>query len=259
MLLLVSFDISAQSFNAAPYFSFGNTGVALEGLYSLSTNPAGIGGVTSVTIGTAYQQHFMTSDLRSQGIYLAVPLASFGALGVHWRNYGVRDVSSLSTLSLSYVKRLGRVFQTSISANHHQYAVEGFRAERSLSADLGLQMLLGSMTVGLFYRNVTQSAFARDIEERLPQELGLGVAYAFSEAVTWSLDVVREFPSAFDLRTGVQYAFDRRFRFRGGASGFPVQYFAGFGLWFDRMEVDLASSFHQRLGSSPQIALSYAF
>lgn len=260
VLVLVSLELSAQNFNAAPYLSMGNTGIAQEGIYSLSSNPSGMARLESVAVGMAYQQHFNVSDLSSQALYLVVPAKQYGHFGVHLRQYGIRQVSKLTTGSLSYGRNFGGKIQTSISINIHQYAVENYVNAKAMSGDLGLQYLTDRFIVGLHYRNISNSHFSREIEQRIPHELTLGGTYLLSSHVHVSADLVREFPHQVDFRAGLEYQFDHRFVIRGGASTQqPTQYFAGAGIHIDKLQVDIASSFHARLGASPQLALSYAF
>lgn len=260
VLLLVSFELSAQNFNAAPYLSMGNTGIAREGIYSLSSNPAGITGIEAIALGMAYQQHFNVSDLSSQALYLVVPAKQYGHFGLHFRNYGIRQVSKLTTVSATYARGFGENIRTSISMNLHQYAVENYANAKAMSGDLGVQYVTNRFIIGLHYRNISESHFRREIEQRVPHELALGFTYLFSQHVQVSTDLVREFPNQLDFRGGLEYRFDDRFIIRGGASAQqPTQYFAGAGIRIEKLQIDIASSFHTRLGASPQLAIHYVF
>jgi len=79
-------ELNAQTFNAAPFQGMGNTGIATESIYSLTNNPAGIGNLKNVNLAIAYQPHFMTKELRTQAVYLALPVKNVGALGFSFRN-----------------------------------------------------------------------------------------------------------------------------------------------------------------------------
>lgn len=259
VLILIPLKLSAQNFNAAPYLSMGNTGIAHEGIYSLSSNPSGIAKVKKVTAGMAYQQHFSVSDLSSQALYLVFPAKQYGNFGIHLRQYGIKQISNFMTGSISYGRGFGGKFQTSISMNMHQYAVENYVNGKTMSGDLGMQYLMDKLIIGVHYRNISKSHFSREIEQRIPHELAVGCSYLLSNQVQLSADFVREFPNQIDFRAGLEYQFDHRFMVRGGASSHPAQYFAGVGILIHKLQVDMASSFHARLGTSPQLALSYAF
>lgn len=85
--------LNAQTFDATPFHGMGNTGIASESIYSLTNYPAGIGSLTDVYLAIAYQPHFMTKELRTQAVYLGLPIKNVGALGLSMRNYGIQSVS----------------------------------------------------------------------------------------------------------------------------------------------------------------------
>lgn len=258
--VLLSLQLSAQTFNAAPNLAMGNTGIAREGVYNLSTNPAGIASVSSATVAAAYQQHFMTADLTSQALFAVVPFRTQSHLGLHLRQYGVRDASNLTTIGATLTRTFGRQIRTSITANWHHYAVRQYLSEQGLSVDLGFQYMLGPVVVGALFRNISGTAFSNEVDDqRIPQELAFGATYRLSGEVYVSADYVHDTAGQYDVRAGVEYRFDKRFMIRGGASSHPVQYHAGAGLLIRQFQVDFASSFHPQLGTSPQVALRYAF
>lgn len=259
VLSLFSLELSAQSFNAAPNLATGNTGIAREGIYNLSTNPAGIASISGVVVGSAYQQHFMMSDLSSQALFVASPLQGNNFLGLHLRQYGVRDASNLWTGGLTFARSFGQNIRTSITANWHNYMVQQYISEHSFSADLGFQYLMDKVTLGAFARNISKAMYSKEIDQRIPQELAIGMVYQLSKEINLSTDFVHDTAGHSEIRSGFEYKFDQRVVMRGGAASNPWQYFAGVGLLIQKLQVDIASSFHPRLGSSPQLALSYAF
>lgn len=258
-LSLLSLKLSAQSFNAAPNLAKGNTGIAHEGIYNLATNPAGIASISGAVVAMAYQQHYMTADLSSQALFATMPFMNAGFVGIHVRQYGIRDVSSLWTSGITYTRAFGEKFRTSFTANWHNYMVRQYISEHNFSADLGFQYLFDQFIVGTHFRNISKASYSREIDQRIPQELTVGMVYHLSREIDVSIDFAHDTFGHSEVRSGLEYQFDRRLMVRGGATSNPWQYFAGAGLLIKKLQMDIASSFHPRLGSSPQLALSYAF
>lgn len=86
----------------------------------------------------AYQPHGMTSKLKSQAIYMAVPMQKIGVMGLGIRNYPISQVSSFLNSNLVYAKSFGGIITSSFSANYHRYYVKEYVSDNAFSLDLGL-------------------------------------------------------------------------------------------------------------------------
>ena len=259
-ILLVCIELKAQTFNAAPFHGMGNTGLATESIYSITHNAAGLANITNFQLAIAYQPHFMTNELRTQAAYLGIPVKQVGALGVGVRNYGIAHVSSFLTANMIYGRNFGGVISTSLSANYHRYYVSNYVNDSAFSLDLGgLIKISEQVNIGLLFRNATFTKFKDDTEQYLPAEAAAGFLYNISKELSVATDAFYELEQGFSIRSGVSYAIAEVIMLRVGASSNPMQYFAGIGLHWQKFQFDVSSSFHNRLGSSPQFALAYAF
>lgn len=260
ILLLLSLPLHAQTFNAAPLLAMGNTGLAQRSLYNVTNNPAGIAGLTQSQIGLAYQSHFLSSDIQSQAVYAVLPFASSHAIGLGANSYGLKEVSTLLNLRGIYAKRFGQTFTAALSANYHRFYVRNYESDHTVSLDLGFQYYAGdNLVLGALARNVTSSVFQDDILQYIAQEFAIGFAYAVSQQLQVTSDIYYDIHDRFNFRGGLAFQFDQRVVIRGGAASHPMQYFGGVGLLVKKIQVDIASSFHPRLGTSPQLALTYGF
>lgn len=259
-ILLFHFQLSAQTFNGAPMHGMGNTGLAIESIYSITNNVAGLGNLDKTKVAIAYQPHFLTKELRTQAAYVGIPIQKVGAIGFGIRNYGIAQVSSFLTANLAYAKSFGGVFSSSISANYHRYYVENYISDNVYSLDLGGLVKFGElMNIGFVLRNATFSKFKDDTEQYLPIEAGIGFLYRFSKELEVSADGYFENMQGINLRAGLAYSIADVIILRCGASSNPMQYYGGLGTNWKNFRFDVSSSFHQRLGSSPQFALAYEF
>lgn len=260
ILLLLCTQLCAQPFNAAPLLGMGNTGLAHQSLFNVTNNPAGIATIDGPQVGLAYQHHFLSTEIQSQAAFAAIPFLGSNTIGFSANSYGLKNVSNLLTLRGVYAKRFGKSFATSISANYHRYYVRNYQSDHTVSLDLGLQYYASDdLTFGALARNLSSSMFQDYISEYIPEEYGVGFSYRLSEQLMVSSDVYYDLREQFNFRGGLAYHFDARLVIRGGAASHPAQYFGGVGLQIKKIQIDIASSFHPRLGTSPQLALSYGF
>ena len=260
ILLLLSPSLNAQIFNAAPLLAMGNTGIAQQSVFNITNNPAGISGLERPHLGLAYQNHYLSTEIQSQAAFAVLPFGNSHAVGISANSYGLKDVSNLLTLRGAYAKRFGQSFSSSAAVNYHRFYVRNYHSDQTISLDLGFQYYWDKkLTFGTFARNVTSSMFQEDTQEYIPEEYAVGFSYQLSEQLQVSSDVYYDIREQFNFRGGFAYWFDPRLVIRGGAASHPTQYFGGIGVLVQKIQIDIASSFHPRLGTSPQLAVSYEF
>jgi len=260
LLLLLCSNLYAQTFNAAPFQGIGNTGVALKSIYSITNNAAGLVDLPSTIAAIAYQANFVSTELSTQALFVGIPIHKKNSFGLAMKRYGLTNVSSLLTVSGAYVRSFDPLFSTSINLNYHSFSVKNYGKDQTFSVDLGLQCsFTDQLVIGAVFRNISKEMFEEDIDEYLASEIAVGVAYTISEDIYLSSDLYFDTSKKVNIRAGIAYDIDKKIVFRTGASNGPTQLFAGIGVHLDHIQIECSSIFHFQLGTSPQLALSYAF
>lgn len=258
ILLLISYESLAQTYVGPSYQAMGQTGTALEGIYSITTNPAGLAGLNHIAVSVGYQHHFFTTDITTQAALLGVP-TRLGTWGVMARRYGLSRAYHDTRVGFAFARRFGPHLSAGMSASYHQLFIPNYLSVSSLSVDMGVQYHFeeGS-TVGLQYTNVGNANYGATLHGTVPSFVKVGGSYSVA-AVTLTADVAYRLESNFGGHLGVAYWIGDILCLRGGLTVNPMQQHAGFGLRWERFMFDAASTFHPRLGVSPQIGVGYAF
>lgn len=260
LICMAAAELQAQSLLPAPYLGMGGAAIAQDGLYALLGNPAGLLELQRLEVAICYEQAYFIKDLARQGLLVAVPIGAFNKLGLRLSNYGIAHVSSLLQSGISWTHAFGSTLSMSISLNHHQYYLANYQNNHSYSLDLGmLYRWRAGLAFGFFFKNVAGNAFATSVAEYLPRELGLGLAYSFSESLRFASDLLLSLPGALIYRLGLDYTIHPQFSIRVGSMVNPFQYTAGFGWASRSWFIDIASRFHSKLGTSPQLGIRYVF
>lgn len=258
ILLLISYESLAQTYTGPRYQAMGNTGTALQGIYSLTANPAGLIGLEHLTAGLGYQYHFWATDITTQTALLGVP-TRLGVFGLSASRYGLKDAYDDVKIGFSFAKAFGPQFSIGLSGYYHQLFIPNYWNQTSLSVDVGVQYRFANAAmIGLHYANVGGANYGAEIAGILPAYVRAGVSYPLDLVIVVA-EGVYTFEQSLGGRFGVEYTIGDLFSLRGGISINPMQQFGGFGVYWRRFTLDVAATFHPRLGTSPQIGICYAF
>jgi len=238
----------------------GNTGTALQGLESLTSNAAGIVNITTPAAGVYYQEHFLNTDIGTKGFLVAVP-SKLGVFGLHASNYGIGGTYSELKAGVSYAKAFGHHLYTALTVNYHQISVTNYGDSKAYSLDVGLQYRIDpNWLIGVLLANPGYAAYDYSVYAVIPVQLRLGTSYQLHDGLTLTADVERIlYRQKTDVRTGLEYKPSAFVSFRGGIGFNEFTQFCGFGLLYKKMLLDIAAVIHPRLGVSPQLLLTYAF
>jgi len=258
ILLLISCESLAQAYVGPNYQAIGSTGAALQGINSLTANPAGLVGVKSFTAGVYYQPYFFSDEVSTQTAVLGVP-TRLGCFGVVLNRFGLKTAYSDSKIGFSFAKRLSPQIALGLLANYHQLYIPSYANETALSVDVGMQYSFpqGAM-IGLQYSNVGNTNYGQVVYGTIPAHLAAGVSYPWLHVLA-TAEMVYRFAEGIGGNFGVEYNIGDLVFLRGGISINPFQQHAGFGLCWPHFIFDTAVTFHPYLGATPQIGLCYAF
>lgn len=258
ILLLISYESIAQTYTGPNYQAMGHTGTALQGIYSLTANPAGLTGLQRTEIGLNYQHHFLTTAITTQAALVGVP-TRMGTFGLAVSRYGLKRAYDDTKAGFSFARQFGPRFSVGMMASYHQLYIPNYLYTFSLSVDMGVQYRFeqGSI-IGFQYTNLGNAGYGVDAYGVIPSFMRIGLSYPLKEVII-TADVAYQTARALGGHFGVEYRIGEILCLRGGVSINPMQQHAGFGVRWFRFVFDAAATFHPRLGTSPQIGVCYAF
>lgn len=258
ILFLLSFNVSAQINPGARFTSMANAGVSLQDVWSIQQNQAGLAAIKEMTIAIAFEKPFAGYELSTQTAILVLPINK-NVFGLSVQRYGFASYNEQRT-SFSYARPFGDQLYAALSFNYHLLKIEGYGSAQTYSIEAGLQYHFNNnLSIAAHIANPGLSSFADDLNSTIPARLQLGASYLFSEKVLLALAIEKTFTDQVDTKLGLEYQILELLALRGGISAYPFKQYAGFGLNYHKLKMDIAASSQPVLGYSPQIALSYEF
>ena len=248
-----NFQVGARS------SAMGNASVSLCDLWSAHHNQAGLGFVREISAGVHYENRFMIKELGVRGGAIALPIKA-GTFGLCITNFGYSGYSE-NKYSVSFAKAFGNKFSAAIAMDYLTTKIgEGYGDKGVLAGEVGIiAKPLKNLTIGAHVFNPTRAKIAEYDDERLPTIIRLGADYSFSDKVTVALETQKDISQKAEFKAGLEYKAVKEFYLRIGISTNPTLSCFGFGINLKNFKIDLAANYHQVLGISPQVNLSYSF
>ncbi|MEE4178255.1 MAG: hypothetical protein V2I46_12190 [Bacteroides sp.] len=237
----------------------GNAMVAVYDFWAVSHNQAGLAHQPGPAAGFYFENRFLSREMSLGAAALALPAAG-GVLGLSLSFFGYSHYHE-SKVGLAYARPFGEKLSVGVQLNYlHTFIEEGYGSKGILAAELGvLYELLPRLNIGVHLFNPTLAKMDVLGAERIPTILRLGMAYSFSDRVLVCLETEKDLDNKPVFRMGLDYGLTENIYLRAGIGTRPTTNAFGFGMKLGRLQIDLASSFHQVLGYSPQASLVYAF
>ncbi|WP_139125806.1 PorV/PorQ family protein [Arcticibacter eurypsychrophilus] len=259
ILILSTKGLFAQNMNAgARITAMGQTGVALQEVWSIQSNQAGLASLHKPIAAISYLSSIQGTEISTQSIVFAYPyrhqtfgwsMQSFGFSAYKERRFG-----------FAYACNFNDVLYASLNFNYHQLSIAGYGNAGTYSLEAGLQFKPSeNLIIGAHVVNPSASSYDTSVDDVLPVFAEAGSSYMFSDKVLISTALVVSSKRIADFRTGLEYSVIPQLAFRGGISTRPFKQYAGFGYAIDHLCIDGAISSHPALGYSPQISLAYEF
>jgi hypothetical protein len=239
--------------------AMGNASVSLSDMWSAHHNQGALGFVRDAGAGVSYENRFLLKEISVRGGVAAIPINA-GTFGLCITNFGYSQYSE-NKYSVSFGKAFGDKLSAGIAMDYLTTKIaEGYGSRGSLAAEAGIVAKpIKNLNIGVHVFNPTRAKLSDYDDERLPTIIRLGGDYTFSEKVILAIEAQKDIRYKPEFKAGIEYKAVKEFYLRIGLSTNPTLSTFGFGINLKNIKIDLAASYHQTLGISPQLGLSYVF
>lgn len=239
--------------------AMGNASVSLSDVWSAQHNQAGLGFVKDLSAGAYYENRFLLKELTIKGGVVAIPVKA-GTFGLCITNFGY-SLYSENKYSLSFAKAFGNKLSAGISMDYLTTKIaEGYGNKGVLAAEFGIQARpLKGLSIGMHVFNPTRSKLVAYNNERIPTIIRLGADYSFSDKVILAIETEKDMSKKAIFKAGLEYKVEKEFYLRAGIATNPNLGSFGFGINMKNLKIDFSANYHQTLGLSPQLSLTYTF
>ncbi len=239
---------------AMPYTSLGAYTSKQIDPFGFTNNQAALAQVKSTSVGAFGERRFMMAENSVYGLAAALP-TNLGNFGLQINYAGFENFNEQKA-GLAYARKLGSALDLGVQFNYYGYRVPQYGNTSAVNFEIGAIMHLTSrLNAGLHVYNPVGGRLGKSGEEKLASAYKFGVGYDASEQFYVSTEIIKEEGKPINVIGGFQYQFVKQFFARGGFISDTGSGFAGFGVGWKNLRLDLSGSYHPQLGFSPGILL----
>lgn len=250
-------SITAQSLRyniSQPYISLSAYSNAQIDPFSFTGNQAALAGIKQSGIGVYGERRFSLQELNNTSLAAAFK-SKLGNFGVQANYFGFKNFNE-NKVGLAYARDLGSKLAIGAQFNYYSYQVPAYNSESAINFEIGLiAHLTDKLNAGVHVYNPVGGELNKFENQKLASAYKLGFGYDASEQFYVSAEFIKEEDKPINVVGGVSYQFAKKFFARGGFVSETGSAFAGFGVGFNVLRLDVAANYHPQLGFSPGVSL----
>jgi hypothetical protein len=247
--------VHAQSIRyplAMPYMGLSAYSTQQNDAFSFTGNQAALAQTKIAAVGIYGERRFMLADINAYSLAAAIP-SKMGNFGVQVNYSGFKNFAE-NKVGLAYARSLGSKMDVGIQFNYYGYRIPTYGNASAIYAEAGAVFhVSGKLNAGVHIYNPMNAKIGKEGDEKLPYAYKFGLGYDASENFFISGEIIKEEDKPVNVTAGVQYQFAKRFFAKAGFLSESSTAFAGAGVSFKNLRVDVAGSYHPQLGISPAV------
>jgi hypothetical protein len=258
-LLCAHFCISAgaQSLRysiAVPYTGLSAYSTQQNDPLSFSGNQAALAKTANAGVGIYGEKRFLLAATSAYSMAGALP-TPLGNFGIQVNYSGFKNFNE-NKLGLAYARSLGSRVDAGIQFNYYGYSIPAYGHASAVYAEGGAILhLTGKLNAGIHVYNPFGTKLGKEGSEKLASVYKFGLGYDASEFFFVSGEIIKEEGKPVNVIAGMQYQFAKQFFARAGFLSESSTVFAGAGISWKNLRLDVAGSYHPQLGFTPGILI----
>jgi hypothetical protein len=241
-----------------PYISFGAYSTQPTDPFSFTNNQAALAQIKKAGVGVFGEQRFLLAENSVYGLAVALP-TSLGNFGLQVQYAGFKNFNE-HQLGLAYARKLGKLIDLGVQFNYYGYQIPQYGNATSVNFEIGAIMhFTHQLNGGIHVYNPVGSKMGKAGDEQLASAYKFGLGYNASDQFYVSAEMIKEENKPVNVVGGVQYQFAQQFFVRAGFISETGGGFAGVGLGWKNIRLDVSGSYHPQLGISPGLLLIVHF
>jgi len=248
-------QLGLNSSSAAKAAGMGDASVSSMDINAVFNNQAGLANIENYGLIVDAQRRYGLADLTTLQLGLA-KATNFGTFGLMVSSYGIDEFKD-QKIGINYARKLMDNLYLGGQLNLMSLNLGEFGTATNIGFEVGV---IGEITSGLYLSAHVTNPSSISITENtdLESRFRLGLLYLPSDKIEIQVEADKILDQKISFRAGIQYSLLENLYLRVGANSEPAKVGFGFGYRIsNKLQMDASYSYHQQLGYSPGISISW--
>lgn len=260
-LIFSDFFVFGQSVRkpiAAPYLGLGAYSLHHVDIFSVTSNQASLAQIKYTSLGVYGERRFLMGVTDMYTSIFVLPTEQ-GNFAIQADYFGYKNFNE-SQLGVAYARNLGSNLDLGIKFNYYSFRIPGYQNSEAINFEAGaIVHLTDQLHAGIHFYNPVGGKLSKTDQEKIGSNYKFGVGYEAGENFMISAEIVKQEDFPVNVNAGVQYNFAHQFFARMGISSENETPYAGAGVSWNNLRLDVCTSYHPQLGLSPGLMLIVHF
>ncbi len=242
----------------ARHLAIGSASVTYSDVFSTNYNQAGLGFISSISIGASTEIRYINTGIYNAQIAVAVPIKKAGTFAYACNFFGDKNYNEIRT-GIAYGKAFGKKVSIGVRFDYMRATIATLGSKNAFSFDFGVQYrVINNLIIGAHVSNPSRfKVDSQKYNERFATIMQVGARYIAYNKVSISAEFEKDLEHKPNFKFGVEYNPISILFIRAGIQTQNIQSSFGLGIQTKGLQIDFGASYHPQLGFSPGISLVY--
>jgi len=204
------------------------------------------------------ERRFMLAEMGRYTAGISLP-TRLGNIGIQMNYAGFKNFNEHS-IGLAYARRLGSVVDVGLQFNYYGYRIPAYGNASTICAEIGTILhVTDRLQTGLHVYNPVGGRIGKNKAEKLASAYTFGLGYDASDHFFIGAAIRKEEDKPVNVIAGLEYHVAKRFFIKAGFLSESATAYAGAGIGWKNIRLDISAAYHPQLGFSPGILLFMPF
>ncbi|MBI1182970.1 hypothetical protein GC194_01770 [bacterium] len=238
--------------------AMGGTSLALSNPWACFNNQAALSFIKEFQLGVSGAQIYNVSQLNTANMAAAIPVKNVGVLGLSLDHLGITGLYSQQRLGFSMARLFGDNFSVGMQIEAYHLNLFDYGNTWLVNAHIGFLFVPSkNLKLGFQLQNPYGTMLYEKYSERLPTIARIGGSYQLSDQFQLYAEESLSTQGKPRLHVGGAYEINDKITLRTGVQTAELSSSFGLDINLNKIRIILAFSYHQYLGSTPEIGMSY--
>lgn len=259
--IFINAVVRAQSLRkpvAASYIGLGAYSLNHVDAFSFTANQAALAQIKSPAMGVYGERRFLLDATNMYSAVFVVPTKQ-GNFGIQADYFGFKNYNE-SQIGIAYARSLGSLIDIGIKFNYYSFRIPAYQNASTINFEIGaIAHLTEKLHAGIHFYNPAGGNLSKINNEKLSSIYKFGMGYEASENFLISAEIVKQENVPINVNAGMQYNFQKQLFVRAGIASANESPYAGAGVSWSNLRLDVSASYHPQLGLSPGLMVIVNF